>query len=223
MDDLRARITGNLAAFERVAIDPTGRRRAAVAIVLSPGAGGPTYLLTRRAMHLRRNAGNYALPGGGFDEGEDAVAAACRETQEEVGVDLPREAALGLLDDFVTLGGHVVTPVVLWSATPLVPVANPKEVHVVWQVPVSDLDHPRAPRRETPQRRPAHPAHVRPRRLGEPAHGRVPLAVPRGLPARPHGPHRPDRPTHLDSALGPPPTLPPHSLRKLLQCRPAAR
>lgn len=148
MDDLRTRITSHLAAFERIEIDPTGRRRAAVAIVLAPGPKGPTYLLTRRAMHLRRNAGNYALPGGGFDPGEDAIAAACRETQEEVGVDLPREAALGLLDDFLTLGGHVVTPVVLWSATPLSPVANPEEVHVVWQVPVSDLDHPRAPRRE---------------------------------------------------------------------------
>ena len=230
MDELRARILDNLTAFERIEIDPTGRRRAAVAIVLAPGPKGPAYLLTRRALHLRRNAGNYALPGGGFetqfsfaqaltesaklakncllvislpasdtagsphtqaddvevggvrgrealdrlrrkgrfaeaerpdlilldlnlpgggfDEGEDAVAAACRETHEEVGVDLPREAALGLLDDFLTLGGHVVTPVVLWSAAPLEPVANPEEVHVVWQVPVSDLDHPRAPRRE---------------------------------------------------------------------------
>lgn len=148
MHDLRDRILSHLARFDRIALPTTGKRLAAVAIVVAPGEAGPTFLLTRRAMHLRRNAGNYALPGGGLDPGEDAVAAACRETQEEVGVDLSREAALGLLDDFATLGGHVVTPVVLWSAEPLHPVANPEEVHIVWQVPLSDLDHPRAPRRE---------------------------------------------------------------------------
>jgi 8-oxo-dGTP pyrophosphatase MutT (NUDIX family) len=148
VQDLRSRIEGHLARFERVALPTEGRRLAAVAIVIAPSPHGPAFLLTRRAMHLRRNAGNYALPGGGLDPGEDAIAAACRETQEEVGVDLPREAALGLLDDFATLGGHVVTPVVLWSDTPLTPVANPDEVHLVWQVPLADLDHPRAPRRE---------------------------------------------------------------------------
>ena len=137
MHDLRARIEGHLARFDRIALPTEGKRLAAVAIAVAPTDRGPAFLLTRRAMHLRRNAGNYALPGGGFDPGEDAIDAACRETREEVGVDLPRGAALGLLDDFATLGGHVVTPV-----------ANPDEVHIVWQVPLSDLDHPRAPRRE---------------------------------------------------------------------------
>jgi 8-oxo-dGTP pyrophosphatase MutT (NUDIX family) len=146
--DLRARIEGHLARFDRTALPTEGRRLAAVAIVVAPSDAGPAFLLTRRALHLRRNAGNYALPGGGVDPGEDAIDAARRETREEVGVDLPREAALGLLDDFATLGGHVVTPVVFWSPAPLAPVPNPEEVHLVWQVPLADLDHPRAPRRE---------------------------------------------------------------------------
>ncbi len=148
MHDLRARIEGHLARFDRIALPTEGKRLAAVAITVTPTDKGPAFLLTRRAMHLRRNAGNYALPGGGLDPGEDAIDAACRETREEVGVDLPRDAALGLLDDFATLGGHVVTPVVLWSAEPVHPVANPDEVHIVWQVPLADLDHPRAPRRD---------------------------------------------------------------------------
>lgn len=147
MHALRARIEGHLSSFVRVEIAPEGRRRAAVAIVLSPGEAGPTFLLTRRALHLRRNAGNYALPGGGMDPGEDVIDAARRETREEVSVDLPREAALGLLDDFVTLGGHVVTPVVLWTAEPVTVAPDPQEVHAAWAIPVSDLDHPRAPRR----------------------------------------------------------------------------
>lgn len=150
MHDLRARIEGHLSTFRRIEIAPEGRRQAAVAIVLTPGEDGPAFLLTRRALHLRRNAGNYALPGGGMDPGEDAIDAARRETREEVGVDLPREAALGLLDDFVTLGGHVVTPVVLWTPAAVTLVPDPAEVHAAWFIPLSDLDHPRAPRRVRP-------------------------------------------------------------------------
>jgi len=147
MHTLRARIEDHLAAFSRVALETAGRRRAAVAIVLSPTDQGPAYLLTRRALHMRRGAGNYALPGGNVEPGEDAIDAARRETAEEVGVSLPRDAALGLLDDFATLGGHVVTPVVFWTPRPLMLLPNPQEVHQAWFVPLADLDHPSAPRR----------------------------------------------------------------------------
>jgi 8-oxo-dGTP pyrophosphatase MutT (NUDIX family) len=147
MHALRARIEDHLAGFSRVALETAGRRRAAVAIVLSPTDQGPAYLLTRRALHMRRGAGNYALPGGNVEPGEDAIDAARRETEEEVGVRLPRSAALGKLDDFATLGGHVVTPVVFWTPRPLMLMPNPQEVHQAWFVPLSDLDHPRAPRR----------------------------------------------------------------------------
>ena len=149
MHALRTRIAANLATFTRVAIDLGERRHAAVGIILSPTPQGPAYLMTRRALHMRRGAGNYALPGGNLEPGEDAIDAARREALEEVGVDLPREAALGLLDDFVTLGGHVVTPVVFWSSEPLVITPNPEEVAAAWLTPVADLDHPDAPRRET--------------------------------------------------------------------------
>lgn len=148
MHALRARIEGHLARFDRIAMDIGERRRAAVAIVLSPTKKGPAYLLTRRALHMRRGAGNYALPGGNVDPGEDAIDTARRETDEELGVRLGREAALGLLDDFVTLGGHVVTPVVFWTPEPLTIAPNPEEVHAAWFVPLADLDHPKAPRSE---------------------------------------------------------------------------
>ena len=115
-----ARARAHFAAFERRAIAPEGRRRAAVAIVTSPARGRVTYLLTRRSLTMRRNAGNYALPGGNIEPGEDVVDAALRETQEELGVALARDHLLGLLDDFVTLGGHVVTPVALVALVGLV-------------------------------------------------------------------------------------------------------
>ena len=148
MNPLRASIAANLAGFERRAVIGAGLRRAAVAILLSPFEGEITYMLTRRALTLRRGAGNYALPGGNFEPGEDAVAAAIRETAEELGVQTETEHALGLLDDFVTLGGHAVTPVVLWSDASLTPAPDPAEVHEAWRLPISELDHPDSPKSE---------------------------------------------------------------------------
>ena len=144
----RDRIAANLAAFPRRPLAAEGLRRAAVAILVSPHQGALTYVLTRRALTLRRNAGNYALPGGNLEPGEDAIAGALRETAEELGVFLFRDAALGLLDDFQTLGGHVVTPVVLWSDSPIILDPDPVEVGRAWLEPVSGLDHPDAPMRE---------------------------------------------------------------------------
>jgi 8-oxo-dGTP pyrophosphatase MutT (NUDIX family) len=140
----RARV--HLAAFPRRALAVEGRRQAAVAIVVSPWRGAVTYLLTRRALTMRRNAGNYALPGGNFEPGEDAIDAAIRETHEELGVVLSRDHAIGMLDDFVTLGGHVVTPVALVTTDTLKLRPDPKEVHAVWRLPVAQLDLPEAPR-----------------------------------------------------------------------------
>lgn len=149
MDELRARVAANLAAHERHVIEAKeGQRLAAVALLISPVDGVLTYAITRRALTLRRGAGNFALPGGNLEPGEDAIDAALRETAEELGVQLSRKDALGLLDDFITLGGHRVTPVVLWSDTPLTLDPNPEEVHLAWLEPLSDLDHPEAPQRE---------------------------------------------------------------------------
>jgi 8-oxo-dGTP pyrophosphatase MutT (NUDIX family) len=143
-----AQITANLAAFQPVALDPVGLRHAAVAIVICPHDDTLHFLLTRRAMTLRRNAGNYALPGGHVDTGEDAVAAAIRETSEELGVTLRRDMVIGQLDDFATLGGHIVTPIVFWCPEPVVLSPNPDEVHLAWHALLDDLDHPESPRPE---------------------------------------------------------------------------
>jgi 8-oxo-dGTP pyrophosphatase MutT (NUDIX family) len=150
VDALRTQILANLTAFPRLAQERPELRRAAVAILISPRRGKLTYALTRRSLRMRRGAGNYALPGGGLDPGETAVEGALRETAEELGVHLAADAALGLLDDFVTLTGHLVTPVVLWSSTPLALKPDPVEVGAAWLAPLDELDHPKAPRWETP-------------------------------------------------------------------------
>jgi 8-oxo-dGTP pyrophosphatase MutT (NUDIX family) len=92
-------------------------------------AGGPAVLLTRRAARMRAHAGQWALPGGRLDEGESTIGAARRELHEELGLDLPESDVLGLLDDYPTRSGYVITPVVLWGGDS--PDITPHEAEVL--------------------------------------------------------------------------------------------
>lgn len=72
----------------------------------------PGLVLTVRREHLRTHAGQVAFPGGRIDAGETAVAAALREAHEELAMDPGAVAIAGTLDDYITVTGYVVTPVV---------------------------------------------------------------------------------------------------------------
>lgn len=177
-DGLRERIAANLAGHRRRTADPAGRRHAAVTLVLVDSladdpvvrarladgtvlrdprrrpegllsaAGGAALLLCRRPLTMRRHPGQFALPGGLLEPGEGVVEAALRETHEEVGVDLGRESVLGLLDDYVTRSGFVMTPVVVWGGeTPIRP--DPDEVMAVYRVGLHQLQRADSPRFET--------------------------------------------------------------------------
>jgi 8-oxo-dGTP pyrophosphatase MutT (NUDIX family) len=137
---VRARIAERLARFTPTPAPLDGRRSAAVAVVLAGADDDLGVWLTRRSAGLRAHAGQIALPGGRFDEGEDAVAAALRELREELGIALSRTDVLGVLDDYPTRSGYVITPVVLWAGTGHEVTPNPDEVAVVDRVSLADLD-----------------------------------------------------------------------------------
>jgi 8-oxo-dGTP pyrophosphatase MutT (NUDIX family) len=144
---LRTRARAHLAAFARRAIALDGRRAAAVAVVLlADDAGRACFLLTRRAATLRAHATQWALPGGGIDPDESPERAALRELAEEVGLRLGPSAVLGLLDDYATRSGYVITPVVMWSGAGGELTPNTSEVASVHRVPLEDLDQPGVPR-----------------------------------------------------------------------------
>ena len=146
-DALRARTRANLAAFERQTITQDGRRPAAVAVVLlDDEEGRACFLLTRRAATLRAHARQWALPGGRIDPGESAEHAALRELREEVGLERDASTVLGLLDDYGTRSGFVITPVVVWGGPGVTLAPNPAEVASVHRVPLADLDRPGVPR-----------------------------------------------------------------------------
>jgi 8-oxo-dGTP pyrophosphatase MutT (NUDIX family) len=146
-DALRVRAEKNLAEFERRPIAPDGRRPAAVAVVLlADDDGRACFLLTRRAATLRAHARQWALPGGRIDAGESPEGAALRELGEEVGLALDAGSVLGLLDDYGTRSGFIITPVVVWAGAAGELAPNPAEVAHVYRVPIADLDKPDVPR-----------------------------------------------------------------------------
>ena len=146
-EDLRARASAHLAALDRRALPPAGRRPAAVALVLLPDdRGRPCFLITRRAKTLRAHAGQWALPGGRIEEGESPQHAVRRELEEEIGLTLGEDSILGLLDDYATRSGFVITPVVLWAERADGLAANPAEVASIHRVPLAELDLPGVPR-----------------------------------------------------------------------------
>ena len=89
---------------------------------------------------MRAHAGQWALPGGRIDPGETAVQAALREMHEELGLVAGGDTVLGLLDDYPTRSGYLITPVVLWVGPPGVLSPNPDEVASVHVASLTDLD-----------------------------------------------------------------------------------
>jgi 8-oxo-dGTP pyrophosphatase MutT (NUDIX family) len=109
-------------------------------------AGGAAFLLCRRASRLSSHAAQWALPGGRVDPGETAIDAALRELDEEVGVRLADSDVLGLLDDYPTRSGYVITPVVIWGGGRLDPRPAPDEVVAVYRVGLHQLQREDSPR-----------------------------------------------------------------------------
>jgi 8-oxo-dGTP pyrophosphatase MutT (NUDIX family) len=109
-------------------------------------AGGASFVLCRRSAGLGRHASQWALPGGRLDEGETPVEAALRETHEEVGVELDEAAVLGLLDDYATRSGYVITPVVVWAGAGVELRPDPGEVLAAYRIGLHQLLRVDSPR-----------------------------------------------------------------------------
>lgn len=136
----RGEAQARVAAFEPVFAEGAAAA-AAVALTIVRVDGELGIWLTQRALTLRTHPGQFALPGGRVDAGEDALGAARRELGEELAVELPAEAVLGRLDDYITRSGFVMSPVVLWGADgEHRVVASPGEVADVFFISFAELD-----------------------------------------------------------------------------------
>ena len=149
-----------LARFDVRAIEPAGRRRAAVVVAVTEAglgaevqgtpvhaqwSGATALLLTRRAAGLSAHAGQWAMPGGRIDGAETPEQAALRELAEDVGLPLSADAICGRLDDYATRSGYVITPVVVWAGAARELTPNPAEVASIHRIPASEMLRDDAP------------------------------------------------------------------------------
>lgn len=105
-----------------------------VAVVQRPE---PSLLLTTRTAHLRNHGGQVAFPGGRIDpEDSDAVAAALREAEEEIGLAARHVEILGVSDSYQTGTGYHIAPVVGLIPPDLSFRLSPHEVVDTFEVPL---------------------------------------------------------------------------------------
>ncbi len=122
---------------------------AAVLVGLCERDGELHVLLTRRAAGLKHHGGQVSFPGGRIEVTDDGpLAAALRETEEEVGVSPEGVEVAGYLDNYFTITGYSVTPVVGFydGTTPYS--LDEREVDEAFEVPLRFLFDPANHRRK---------------------------------------------------------------------------
>jgi 8-oxo-dGTP pyrophosphatase MutT (NUDIX family) len=159
-EDLFNHIKSNLERFTRRSQEQENLKRAAVAITIVDIDHNPdlydiphkstwnrnaAIILTRRASRLKNHAGQWALPGGRMDAGENPAETALRELEEEVGLRLDVGRVIGHLDDYSTRSGFIISPVVIWGGTGLTLTPNHAEVESIHRIPLAEFLRTDAP------------------------------------------------------------------------------
>jgi len=116
---------------------------AAVLVPIVEHRQGPTVLLTQRTGHLHDHPGQISFPGGRIESRDRGpVAAALRETEEEVGLTAESIEVVGFLDDYETVTRYLITPVVAFVRPGFQLTLDTFEVAEAFEVPLDFLLDP---------------------------------------------------------------------------------
>ena len=119
---------------------PANPRPAAVLVPIVNRPGAPAVLFTTRSEHLRHHAGQISFPGGRVESSDaDIVAAAVRETREEIGIAPEYIEPLGFLPDHVVPSGFRITPVVALLQPDFTLRIDASEVVETFEIPLDYL------------------------------------------------------------------------------------
>jgi 8-oxo-dGTP pyrophosphatase MutT (NUDIX family) len=103
----------------------------------------PAVLLTLRTPDLASHAGQVAFPGGKIDPLDASpLAAALRESEEEIGLARALVDPIGYLDLFLTFSGFRILPAVARISPDYALALNPREVSEAFEVPLDFLMRP---------------------------------------------------------------------------------
>jgi 8-oxo-dGTP pyrophosphatase MutT (NUDIX family) len=116
---------------------PAAPAAAAVLVPLVDHHDGLTVLLTQRASHLKNHAGQISFPGGRLESSDEGpLAAALRETEEEIGLSREHVTFAGYLEPHLVLSGFWVTPVVGFVQPGFELTLDRREVESTFEVPL---------------------------------------------------------------------------------------
>ncbi len=128
---------------ELEAIRPKKLMPSAVLLPLVERGGQLQVLLTQRAKHLKNHAGQISFPGGSVEEQDTGpMSTALRETEEEVGLPADSIEVVGYLDNYYTITGYSVTPVVGFFDADRTLNLDRTEVDEAFEVPLAHLFDP---------------------------------------------------------------------------------
>lgn len=126
-------------------IEPGGRARASVALILKEQLPGLSILLIERSTNSNDYwSGQIGLPGGRYETSDKSPQyTAERETSEEIGLDLAKAQFIGRLDDMAPGGLKIVISCFVYAVNnhPIL-CLNESEIADAFWVPVHELKNP---------------------------------------------------------------------------------